>query len=86
MLFLNIKGRVNLYPIEKYEQFSEQRYRQQFGKPFNFMTFNKELISLGSGRFVIAFDLSYINKSGKKPDRKEGHVNMTEKSTGLISK
>jgi hypothetical protein len=45
----------------------EQRYRQQFEKPFDFLTFNKVLIlSSGSGRYAIAFDPSYISKAGKK--------------------
>jgi len=66
MLFLSIKGRINFFQLERYGQFCEQRYRQQFEKPFDFMEFNKQLaISNGSGRFVIAFDPSYISKSGK---------------------
>jgi hypothetical protein len=66
MLFLSIKGRINFFQLERYGQFCEQRYRQQFEKPFDFMEFNKQLaISYGSGRFVIAFDPSYISKSGK---------------------
>jgi hypothetical protein len=66
MLFLSIKGRINFYQLERYGKFSEQRYRQQFEKPFDFMELNKQLsISYGSGRFAIAFDPSYISKSGK---------------------
>lgn len=66
MLFLSIKGRINFFQLERYGQFSEQRYRQQFEKPFDFMELNKEIaISHGSGRFAIAFDPSYIRKSGK---------------------
>jgi hypothetical protein len=67
MLFLSIKGRINFLQLARYGQFGEQRYRQQFEKPFDFMEFNKELAtSYGSGRYVIAFDPSYIGKSGKK--------------------
>ena len=67
VLFLSIKGRINFYQLERYGQFSEQRYRQQFEKPFDFMELNKELaFSYGSGRFAIAFDPSYISKSGKQ--------------------
>jgi hypothetical protein len=66
MLFLSIKGRINFYQLERYGKYTEQRYRQQFEKPFDFMGLNKELaISYGSGRFAIAFDPSYISKSGK---------------------
>lgn len=67
MLFLSIKGRINFLQLARYGQFVEQRYRQQFEKPFDFMEFNKELaISYGSGHYVIAFDPSYISKSGKR--------------------
>ncbi len=66
VLSLSIKGRINYYQLERYGQFSEQRYRQQFEKPFDFMELNTELaFSYGSGRFAIAFDPSYISKSGK---------------------
>lgn len=66
-LFLSIKGRVNFLQLARYGKFTEQRYRQQFEKEFDFLSFNKELtLSHGSGHYVIAFDPSYITKSGKK--------------------
>jgi hypothetical protein len=67
VLFLCIKGRINFLQLGRFGKFKEQRYRQQFEKPFPFLEFNKELaLSPGGKRFVIAFDPSYINKSGKK--------------------
>jgi hypothetical protein len=67
ILFLGIKGRINFLQPGRYGLSGEQRYRQQFEKPFNFLAFNKELVlSNGSGRYVIAFDPSYIDKSGKR--------------------
>ena len=67
ILLLSIKGRVNFLQLGRFGNFKEQRYRQQFEKPFPFLDFNKELaLSHGGKRFVIAFDPSYINKSGKK--------------------
>ena len=67
VLFLSIKGRVNFLQLSRYGNYKEQRYRQQFEKPFDFLSFNKELtLSNGSGRYAIAFDPSYISKSGKK--------------------
>lgn len=67
ILFLCIKGRINFLQLGRYGLFGEQRYRQQFEKPFDFFDFNKELLlSNGSGHYVIAFDPSYIDKSGKK--------------------
>ena len=66
ILFLCIKGRINFLQLGRFGKYKEQRYRQQFEKPFDFLTFNKELtLSQGSGRYVIAFDPSYISKSGK---------------------
>ena len=65
-LFLSIKGRINFLQFGRYGLSGEQRYRQQFEKPFDFLAFNKELVlSNGSGRYIIAFDPSYIDKSGK---------------------
>lgn len=66
ILFLCIKGRINFLQLGRFGKHKEQRYRQQFEKPFDFLTFNKELtLSQGSGRYVVAFDPSYINKAGK---------------------
>lgn len=67
ILFLSIRGRINFLQFARYGKYKEQRYRQQFEKSFDFLTFNKELtLSQGSGRYAIAFDPSYISKSGKK--------------------
>lgn len=66
-LFLSIKGRINFLQLSRFGNHGEQRYRIQFEKPFDFIGFNKELVlSYGSGRYAIAFDPSYIDKSGKK--------------------
>lgn len=67
ILFLSIRGRINFLQLARYGLHKEQRYRQQFEKPFDFLAFNKELtLSHGGGRYAIAFDPSYISKSGKK--------------------
>jgi hypothetical protein len=67
ILFLSIRGRINFLQLGRYGKYKEQRYRQQFEKSFDFLAFNKELtLSQGSGKYVIAFDPSYISKSGKK--------------------
>lgn len=66
-LFLSIKGRINFLQLERYGKYTEQRYRQQFEKTFDFLSFNKELVTEhGSGHYVIAIDPSFINKAGKK--------------------
>lgn len=67
ILFMSIRGRINFLQLARYGKYKEQRYRQQFEKPFDYLTFNKELtLSNGSGRYAIAFDPSYVNKTGKK--------------------
>lgn len=67
ILFLSIKGRIYFLQLSRFGTHCEQRFRMQFEKPFDFIGFNKELVqSHGSGHYVIAFDPSYIDKSGKK--------------------
>lgn len=66
-LFMSIKGRMNFYQFGRFGKFKEQRYRQQFDKYFDFSNFNKKLIkTYCSDKIAIAFDPSYISKSGKK--------------------
>jgi len=65
-LFLSIKGRLNFLQFSRYSTHNEQRYRNQFNKSFDFLSFNKELISEHGGKHLtIAFDPSYVSKSGK---------------------
>jgi len=66
-LFIGISGRKNFSQFGRYGNFGEQRYRIQFEKQFNFLEFNKEIVdSYCDDELVIAFDPSYISKSGKK--------------------
>jgi hypothetical protein len=66
LLFLTIPGRVNFLQLGRYGKRGEQHYRQHFGRKFDWFSFNVELSKphLGS-RVAIAFDPSYISKSGK---------------------
>jgi len=65
-LFLSIKGRLNFLQFSRYGNAGEQHYRNQFNKPFDFLDFNRELIAQNGGKHLtIAFDPSYISKSGK---------------------
>ena len=67
ILFMSIRGRVNFLQLARYGKYKEQRYRQQFEKAFDFLAFNTEFtLSQGSGNYAIAFDPSYVSKSGKK--------------------
>lgn len=66
-LILSIKSKITFLQLERYGNLKEQRYRQQFEKEFDFLSFNRELtLSNGDRRYTIAFDPSYISKSGKK--------------------
>lgn len=65
-LFLSVKGRLNFLQLSRYSNHNEQRYRNQFSKPFDFLSFNKELVLEHGGKdLTIAFDPSYVSKSGK---------------------
>lgn len=66
LLYLIIPGRINFLQLGRYGKYGEQRYRQQFETDFDWLSFNSSLVKshLGS-RLAIAFDPSYINKSGK---------------------
>ena len=66
VLFISIKDRLNFLQLGRYGNFSEQHYRNQFNKRFDFLTFNKHLIAQHAGKHLtIAFNPSYVSKSGK---------------------
>ncbi len=66
LLFFSIKDKMNFSQFGRYGASCEQRYRQQFEKPFDFMNFNAKIVEThGSNHIVIGFDPSYISKSGK---------------------
>ncbi|MCP4178339.1 MAG: transposase [bacterium] len=66
LLFLSIKDKMNFSQFGRYGAPCEQRYRQQFAKPYNFMNFNAKIVKThASNHIVIGFDPSYISKSGK---------------------
>lgn len=66
LLYLIIPGRINFLQLGHYDNHSEQRYQQQFETGFDWLSFNSSLVKsyLGS-HLAIAFDPSYISKSGK---------------------
>jgi len=69
MLYLGLRGRYNFLNMARYGEYSEQTYRNQFDKPFDFIEFNTMLIKANcSGHLVNAFDPSYIAKSGKETE------------------
>lgn len=66
ILCLSMGGRFNFLQMGREGQYHEQSYRNNFSKYFDFLRFNIELVnSKSSGNLIIAFDPSYIRKSGK---------------------
>ena len=67
MLYLSIPSRINFLQLGRYSLFGEQRFRLQFEEGFDFFSFNKALSKPWIGkRNAIAFDPSFIHKSGKQ--------------------
>jgi hypothetical protein len=63
---LSIKGKINFLQLGRYSNSSEQTYRNQFEKKFDFFSFNKLLIDqIASTERIVALDPSYIPKAGK---------------------
>jgi hypothetical protein len=68
-LFLSVNAPINFLQLGRYGQYGEQRYRQHFEAEFDFHNFNTTLIRQYCGsRRAIAFDPSYIPKSGRKTE------------------
>ena len=63
---LSIKGKINFLQLGRFSPYSEQTYRNQFAKKFDFFSFNKLLIDqVVSSERITALDPSYIPKAGK---------------------
>ena len=67
LLCIGMEGRFNFLQMGREGEYHEQTYRNNFEKGFDFITFNSHLLDeISSGELIIAFDPSYISKSGKK--------------------
>lgn len=66
-LFLSISGRINFLQLARHTTtYVESTARLQFEQYVDFATLNGHyILQKGSAHFVIAFDLSYLPKSGK---------------------
>jgi hypothetical protein len=63
---LSIKGKINFLQLGRFSSYGEQTFRNQFEKKFDFFSFNKLLINRSSSNErIVAFDPSFIPKSGK---------------------
>lgn len=67
IIYATTFNRINFSQMARLSSSGEQRYRQNFEKEFDWITFNRYYLSmLPMNRFAIAIDPSYISKSGKK--------------------
>lgn len=65
-LLLSMRGRVNFEQLGRYSHYNESTFRNNFDKPFDFLSFNQKLVeTVCEKELAIAFDPSYISKSGK---------------------
>lgn len=71
---MSIKGRLNFYQFGSFGKFSEQRYRQQFEKSFNFPSFNKKLIKTYCSNKVAIAAVDIENNTAM-------HINAAQTST-----
>ncbi len=66
ILFLSMRGRYNFKGMQRYGDYNEMTYHNQFEKGFDFLSLNVELSKdQFKGPVILAFDPSYIPKSGK---------------------
>jgi hypothetical protein len=67
ILYMGLRGKYNFINMARYGLYTEQTYRNQMGKPFDWSGFNMNLIQQHcSDELILAFDPSYMPKSGKK--------------------
>ena len=64
--FSRIKGKINFLQMERFSNKCEQYFRINFENKFNFQEFNLTMIKERVSECIVAFDPSYISKSGKK--------------------
>jgi hypothetical protein len=69
MTILVVRGKVNFRNLSRYSDLSEKTYSRQFAKPFDAISFNRQLIDETIGiesERIVAFDPSFIPKAGKQ--------------------
>jgi len=75
---LSFRGRHNFLNLARYGENSEKSYRLHYEKPFDFLTFNLNLaVELQIPIKVVAFDHSFIPKSGKHTPNLDSFWNGT---------
>lgn len=67
ILYLSMRGRYTFKGMERYGNKCEKTYRLQFEQKFDFLSFNLEMSKTHlSEHRILAFDPSYLPKSGKQ--------------------
>ncbi len=67
ILFMGLRGRYNFINMARYGEYSEKTYRNQMEQTFDWAGFNTEFIRTHcSAELILAYDPSYLSKSGKK--------------------
>ena len=67
ILYMGLRGKYNFINIARYGQYNEKTYRNHMEQPFDWAGFNTELILVNcSQELIMAYDPSYLSKSGKK--------------------
>ena len=85
-LMLTHTGRLNFSQMARCGRSCESRFRQNFKKAFDWLSFNKSFLESTKGhRIAIAIDPCYIPKSGKKRQTRKVFISTdTSMSTGDI--
>jgi len=66
---LTTRGKINFRNLSRFSEVSEETYSRHYAKSFDFIAFNREVIHEAFGEDserIIAYDPSFIPKSGKK--------------------
>ncbi|MFV0391922.1 MAG: transposase, partial [Paludibacteraceae bacterium] len=67
LCFLSIKGKIDFLQLSRFSEHCEQYFRINFENKFNFQNFNLMLVAGQKIKeCIVAFDPSYIPKSGKQ--------------------
>ena len=74
LAMLIFRGKANFRNLSRYVDMSEKTFSRNFKKEFDFVEFNKMILKpmlSGSGKKILAYDPSFVKKSGKKTYGKE---------------
>ena len=67
ILYMGLRGKYNFINMSRYGRYDEKSYRNNMEKPFDWVEFNTQLILEScSKELILAYDPSYLSKSGKK--------------------